>query len=263
MKPMFETGVARMWRRVVAVLVTLAVGGCGDRGIGGGGDSLLVLAASDLQLALPVIAREFEAQQGGRVQLVFGSTGNLTTQIEQGAPADVFLAANERFIARLDEGGLIDPGTRTVYAEGRLALAWLPGGPPIGSLTDLRDSRFTAIAIANPEHAPYGVAAREVLESTGLLPVVQGRLVYGENVAQALQLVQSGNADAGIVALPVVIEMSGVEHRPVDPSLHEPLRQAGAVLRDAVDPFGGERFLEFIMSDRGQEILRRFGFEAP
>jgi molybdate transport system substrate-binding protein len=260
---MFEHLVRILSWPAIAILFLATVSGCGDRGFGGGGDAVLVLAASDLQLALPEIAREFEAQQGGRVQLVFGSTGNLTTQIEQGAPADLFLAANESFIDRLDRAGLIDPGTRILYAEGRLATAWRAGGQPIQAPQALQDPRFTAISIANPEHAPYGVAAREMLESLGILGAVQGRLVFGENVAQALQLVQSGNADAGIVALPVVIGMSGIEYLPIDPSLHQPLRQAGAVLRDAVDPFGGEAFLDFIMSDAGQGILRRYGFEAP
>jgi molybdate transport system substrate-binding protein len=227
-----------------------------------------VAAAADLNFALTEIATQFAREHGQRLELVFGSSGVLARQIRDGAPFELFLSADETFVEDLADAGLTrDRGT--LYAVGRIVL-FAPAGSPLrpaegldGLARLLAAGRVTRFAIANPEHAPYGVAAREVLESTGLLPVVQGRLVYGENVAQALQLVQSGNADAGIVALPVVIEMSGVEHRPVDPSLHEPLRQAGAVLRDAVDPFGGERFLEFIMSDRGQEILRRFGFEAP
>jgi molybdate transport system substrate-binding protein len=250
-------------RAVQALLLGVLLAACGSSDRRPGGDALLVLAASDLQLALPEVVRAFEAETGQRVQTVFGSTGNLTMQIEQGAPADLFLAANEQFIDRLEEAGLVDPGTRRGYATGRLALAWREGVGPPASLADLADPRFGAIALANPEHAPYGVAGREALQAAGVWDAVQPRLVLAENVAQAVQFVQSGNADAGVVALPVVIALPGSLHAEIDPALHRPLRQVGAVLRDAVDPFAGERFLEFLVGPSGREILERYGFEAP
>jgi len=250
-------------RSAVALLVLLLLPACGAPDRAARGDALLVLAAADLQLALPEVVRAFEAETGQRVQTVFGSTGNLTMQIEQGAPADVFLSANEQFIDRLEEAGLVDPGTRRGYATGRLALTWREGIAAPASVADLADPRFGAIALANPEHAPYGGAGREVLEAAGVWDAVQQRLVLAENVAQAVQFVRSGNADAGVVALPVVIALPGSPHMEIDAALHRPLRQVGAVLRDAVDPFAGDRFLEFLVGASGREILERYGFEAP
>jgi len=255
----------RLSRRFAAASFPLLASlllGCGglDRRADG---SLLVLAASDLQFALPEIAGEFEMATGRRIQIVLGSTGNLTTQIEQGAPADVFLSANEGFLDRLDAAGLIDPGTRRVYGIGRIAAVWSADQPGVSTLDELREPRFRTLAIANPEHAPYGMAAREALRSTGVWTSVEPRLVLAENVAQAFQFVRSGNADAGIVALAVAMGVPGTPLLLVDADLHQPIRQSGAVLRDARDPFLAEEFLDFVTGDRGREILQRYGFEDP
>lgn len=241
----------------------LVLSGCGrseDAADDGAADTLLALSASDLQHALPVIAERYEALTGQSVEIVLGSTGNLATQIENGAPADVFLAANEAFVARLEEGGHVAPGSRRVYGRGRVVLTWSRSANPADSLASLLDPRFETISMANPEHAPYGMAAREALVSAGLLPLVEERLVFAENVSQAQEFVRSGNADAGLVALSVVLGDSTARYIILDESLHKPLRQAGAVISGGETEAAAE-LLDFIMGEEGQAILKQFGFE--
>jgi molybdate transport system substrate-binding protein len=228
-----------------------------------GDPPLLVLAAADLQAALPEIARHFEATTDRRVDVVLGSTGNLTMQIEHGAPGDVFLAANQSFIDRLAARDLIVPGTRRTYAIGPLVLVSARGTALPREVADLAQPVYGTVAVANPEHAPYGMAAREALQSAGVWERVQPRLVLGENIAQALQFVRTGNADAGIVALGLVVQTPGVEYQRVDAALHAPLRQTAAVLSGSSRPAQARDFLDFVMSDSGQAILRRHGFEPP
>jgi molybdate transport system substrate-binding protein len=255
-------------RRAAAPLLLALAAACapGDRERPAGEEPvppLLVLAASDLQHALPEIAAAFQARTGYGVELVLGSTGNLTTQIENGAPGDVFLAANEPFVDRLARRGMIREETRAVYALGRLAVAWRAELPPPRDAAALAAETYRTVAIANPEHAPYGAAAREVLEAAGVWQALQGRLVLAENVAQATQFVRTGNADAGVVALPVMVGQDQVPFRPLDAALHAPLRQTGAVLRDARLPELAAAFLEELTGPGGREILGRYGFGAP
>jgi molybdate transport system substrate-binding protein len=247
--------------------VLLAACGRGDAPRGGRGEAgerpLLVLAASDLQLALPEIAHAFEARTGIPVDLVLGSTGNLTTQIENGAPADVFLAADLSFVDRLERGGLVAEGSRRVYAVGRLALVWRAGAPAPADVAALASAAYRTVAIANPEHAPYGRAARQALETSEAWTAVRPRLVVGENVAQAMQFVRTGNADAGLVALGVAIGQREVPYRVVDAALHAPLRQGGAVIMESRRPADAAAFLEEVAGPAGQRVLGRYGFEAP
>jgi molybdate transport system substrate-binding protein len=257
----------RRWRRAGGVLAAALGLAAGCDGGGSGAEDaaapLLVFAASDLQVALPEVVRAFEARSGGRVDVVYGSTGLLATQIEHGAPADVFLAAHERFVDRLDRGGHVLPGSRRTYALGRLALAWAPGTPPPRSPASLRDAAYGTVAIANPEHAPYGRAAREALEAAGVWDAVRGRVVLAENVAGALQFVRTGNADAALVALGAVTGVRGVAFVPVDAALHAPLRQVAAVPRTSRQPEAARAFLDALTGAEGQAALRRYGFEPP
>ena len=254
-----------MLRTVSAAAVLLATA-CApaDRDADGATDAapLLVLAASDLQLVLPEIASAFEARTGERVEVVLGSTGNLATQIENGAPADVFLAAHEQFVERLQRGGHVHEETRRVYALGRLALVWRPGVPAPADAAALASAAYRTVAIANPEHAPYGAAARQALESAGAWETVRPRLVLAENVAQALQFVRTGNADAGIVALGTIAGQD-IPHRAVDASEHAPLRQAGVVVRGSRRPEAAAAFLAELTGPGAQEVFLRLGFEAP
>ncbi len=201
------------WRRAMslAALLLLGVGVCLASCRGPQGDSpapgpLTVSAAADLTYAFQEIGKAFEAETGHTVVFNFGSTGQLAQQIEQGAPVDVFAAANVSFIDELEQQGLILTDTKQLYARGRLAL-WLRADSPleISHIEDLTQPGVRRIAIANPDHAPYGMAAREALQAAGVWEAVQPRLVLGENVRQTLQYAETGNVDVAIVALSLCV----------------------------------------------------------
>lgn len=226
-------------------------------------EPLLVLAAADLQSALEEVRAAYVHAAGQPVTVVYGSSGLLAAQIRSGAPADLYFAADERFVDILSSGGLVREESRRTYGQGRLALAWGEGVAPVEELTELVRPDFDAVAIANPEHAPYGRAAREALQRVGAWAALEPRLVLGENVAQTLQFIRTGNADAGIVALGLVRGTGGwPHHRPIPDSLHAPLRQTGVVLRGSERPVEALRFLDFLTGPEGQEILAGYGFGA-
>ncbi|GIW05980.1 MAG: molybdate ABC transporter substrate-binding protein [Dehalococcoidia bacterium] len=227
------------------------------------GQALQVAAAADLRLALTDVARLYKDQTGHEATLIFGSTGQLTQQIEQGAPFDLFLAANESFIERLKTGGLTVPGTETRYARGRLALANSPNlDPPVTSLDQLTADSIRYIAIANPEHAPYGTAAQDALEALQLWGVLRPRLVYGENIQQAMQYVQTGQADVGIVAVSLALP-STLRWTIVPQDLHRPLDQALAILKRTRKEEEARAFVRLLLGAEGRAILEKYGFEPP
>ena len=227
-------------------------------------EPILVLAASDLQYALPELARLHQAETGDSVALVFGSTGNLAAQIDQGAPADLFFAANERFVDELAAKGRVDGDTRRMYAVGRIVIiAARETRVPLQSVADLARPELRHVAIANPEHAPYGMAAREAMMKAGVWDRVRPRLVLGENIMQAFQFVKTGNADAAVIALSVALGDTAVRYVLIPDSLHAPLRQVAAVTRDSRTPQKARAFLDFVGSERGREVMRRFGFTTP
>jgi molybdate transport system substrate-binding protein len=181
---------------------------------------LIVFAAADLGPPFKQIVPHFERATGARVTLVLGSTGVLAQQIRNGAPADVFFAANETFITTLAAESLTLRHTHALYARGRIATVTLrAGGIRLNALADLADARVKRIAIAHPQHAPYGLAARQALEATGLWKTVEPKLVFGENVQQAVQFVRSGSVDAGIVARSVA-DTPDLAWQLVDERLH-------------------------------------------
>jgi molybdate transport system substrate-binding protein len=222
-----------------------------------------VAAASDLQFAFGEIGPLFEAETGQPVIFTFGSTGNLTTQIENGAPFDILAAANVAFVDRLTAQGLTIPETQQLYAQGRIVLVVnRQAGMQATTMDDLLDPAITRIAIANPEHAPYGMAAREALQSAGVWEAVQEKLILGENVSQTLQFVQTGNAPVGIVALSIadVPEVSGTL---LPDDLHEPINQALAVIKNRPREDAARAFIDFVNSPTGREIMKRYGFLLP
>src|ERR1044071_3039862 len=162
--------------------------------------ALKVAAASDLTFAFKDLGAAYEKKTGQKVEFSFGSTGLLAKQLAEGAPFDVFAAANVSFIDDVVKAGACDASTKSDYAIGRLAM-WAPNDPkvaPPATLNDLTDKRFVKIAIANPEHAPYGKAAVEAMTAAGIYDAVKSKLVYGENVSQTLQFAQSGNAEVAM-----------------------------------------------------------------
>jgi molybdate transport system substrate-binding protein len=219
---------------------------------------LLVAAAADLAPVEVPMSQAFQKVAGIRVRFVFGASGMLRQQIAQGAPYDVFLSANQKFVTELAASGRLAPDTVRTYAYGRLGI-WSKSGA-IRELGQLRDPKLLHVAIANPVHAPYGMAAQEALESAGLWKELQSRLVYGENVRQALQFAESGNAEAVITAWSLVADRGGVL---VPEKLHQPIRQTGGMVAATAHPAEAKRFLEFLTSAEGLKILEAHGLFAP
>jgi molybdate transport system substrate-binding protein len=200
----------------------------------------------------------FRSITGRKAKFVLGASGLLARQIEQGAPYDVFLSANERFVADLAKSGRLVPASVRVYAYGRLGL-WSRDGS-LTRLEQLRDRRIVHLAMANPASAPYGAAAKELLESAGLWPAIETKVVYGENVRQALQFAESGNADAAITAWSLVFDRGGIL---LPDSGHKPIRQAGGVVAGRPNEAAAQRFLDLLASGEGRKILAAHGLGLP
>lgn len=221
---------------------------------------ILVSAASDLTGAFKEIGAMYEKETGDRVIFNFGSTGILAQQIEGGAPIDLFAAANRSYIDNLEKKGLILPDTKRLYAVGRITLATPKGAVTINSLNDLLKMKI--ISIANPSHAPYGMAAREAMEKTGVWEKVKDRIVFGENIRQVLQYLETGSVDAAIIALSVSIG-SDVNYTLIQQELHSPIEQAMAVIKGAKNQKGAREFADFIIGPKGRAVTERYGFGLP
>jgi molybdate transport system substrate-binding protein len=222
-----------------------------------------VAAAADLEGAFREIVRSFESQTGAHVVLSFAASGNLRQQIENGAPFDVFASANVAYVDELEKKGLVAAGTRRIYAQGQITL-WQRNDSPVQvtSLADLAKPEVKHVAIANPEHAPYGVAAVESLRSAGVFDAVQSKLVRGENIMEALQFVESGNAEAGIVARAISDRPDG-RWTAIDSSSHHPLNQAVCVIGSSRQQQLGQAFISFLGTPAATATLERFGFTIP
>lgn len=228
------------------------------------GPELRVAAAADLGDAFAELGRLHEARTGQKVVFSFGSTGLLAKQLKEGAPFDLFAAANVSFVDEVVTAGACDGATKALYAHGRVAV-WSKKGTvtPATSLADLADARFTRIALANPEHAPYGAAARDALEHAGLWATVQPRLVFGENVRGALQFAQSGNVEVALVALSLVVSDRENPWFLVNEALHAPLAQALVVCRRGRQVEGARKFAALVASPEGTAVMKRYGFVLP
>jgi molybdate transport system substrate-binding protein len=208
---------------------------------------LIIAAASDLAPLAPKLEQAYKE----KIRFTLASSGSLKQQIENGAPFDVFLSANEQYVKDLAAAGLVTD--TTIYAIGRIAL-WSPNGS-VASLADLRKSSVIHLAIPNPQHAPYGVAARQALESQGVWKDVEPKIVYGENVRQALQFAESGNADAVITSWTLLIGKGKL----LPAEWHSPIRQTGAVVKSSSQPDAARRFLKFLVGPEAQKILNDGG----
>ena len=224
---------------------------------------IIVAAASDLTPAFEELGKLFEQETATKVTFMFGSTGNLARQVENGAPVDLFAAANLSFIEQLEQKGLILSDTKALYARGRITL-WTraDSGLQLERLEDLTRADVKRIAIANPEHAPYGVAAREAFEKIGAWSAVESKLVLGENVRQALQYAETGNADAAIVALSLSVQSNG-RWMMIPEELHNPLDQALAVIKNSQHEQQARQFAQFINGPQGRPVMRKYGFVLP
>ncbi|MBI3947158.1 MAG: molybdate ABC transporter substrate-binding protein [Armatimonadetes bacterium] len=223
--------------------------------------AITVSSAAGLSLALPEIARDFTRKTGIRVDLNFGATQKLAAQIQQGAPVDLFVAADRASIEDLARRKLVVPGTARTYAFGRLALCVPPGSRvKLADLHNLAAPEIRRIAIANPQHAPYGVAARQALQAGGLWETLKERIVTGDTVRQAVQYVETGTVDAGIVAYSLVVT-SKLRHALVPEKLHRPIEQMVCVVRGTRREAEARRFAAFLRRE-GKGVLRRYGFRV-
>ena len=251
------------WRSrfVVAValqlLLSLAHPGCLNAA------ELTVAAAADLRFAFAEIGRAFEQETGTTVIFSFGSTGLLAKQIEQGAPFDVFAAANLTFLDKLRDRGLVIDDSRQLYARGRIVLAVSKKTRLSATqLPDLLQSGIKAIAIANPQHAPYGLAAQQAMEKLGIWDRVRPKLVYGENIRHTLQLIQTGNAEAGVIALSVA-NAPEISWTLIPDDLHAPIDQALAIIKGTRMEVQARRFIHYLNQPAGRLVMKKYGFLLP
>jgi molybdate transport system substrate-binding protein len=230
---------------------------------------ITVATAADLSTALPEIAASYTKQTGQTVKLTFGSSGNLTNQIRNGAPFDVFFSADEEYPKQLIADGLADKDTLYRYAVGRLVL-WVPNASQVNlqklGIWALLDPSIKKIAIANPAHAPYGRAAEAALRHFGIYDQIAAKLVLGENVSQAAQFVESGNAQASLIALSSALAPAMKDkgrYWIVPPDSYPALNQAAVVLSRSNHKDAARRFLEFLRSPEATSLLTRYGFSLP
>jgi molybdate transport system substrate-binding protein len=221
---------------------------------------LRIAAASDLQAALPRLGERFRIRNGIAITPTFLSSGVLAQQIKQGAPYDVFLAANESFVRGLAGGGFIRPDSVHPYARGSLVLAVFGElGDRVGSLSDLSRPEVKKIALANPETAPYGMAGKQALERAGLWDRLRPKIVVAESVRQALLYAQKGDAEAALVGR-AIADLPEVRTVEIDASLYDPIVQALGIVADSPRRADAEAFIQFILGEEGQAVLNEFGF---
>lgn len=225
-------------------------------------DEIRVAVASNFRYAIEELAPRFEKETGHEVTLIFGSTGKQFAQIQNGAPFDVFLAADELRPRMLEEDGLVVGGSRFVYAVGRLVL-WSADAEDVVDGDRLSAGNFRFLAIANPTLAPYGRAARQALLKLGVWEALHPRIVKGENVAQTYQFVVTGNAELGLIALAQIrIPGSGASgsHWEIPRTHYDPIRQQAALLADTP---ATREFSNFLRSEEALAVIRSYGYDVP
>ena len=222
---------------------------------------LHVAAAANLSNVLPELTTAFEHHAHIHVIPSYGATAQLTQQIENGAPFDVFLSADVGHIDRLLKGKFILPGSRTVYARGQLVV-WAPRRQDIHSLHDLTKSDIRAIGIAKPEMAPYGEAAVEALKNARLWDKIEKKIVYAPSIAIAKQFADTGNTEASFTALALCVGQPGAQFT-VDEKLHKPIEQALGIVAASRSQTDARAFVTFLAGPAAREILRRFGYIQP
>jgi molybdate transport system substrate-binding protein len=232
------------------------------------GKEIRIAAAADLKFAMGELSEQFERLKGTKVDVTFGSSGNFFSQIQNGAPFDLFFSADIEYLRKLEAAGLAEPGTLYEYGIGRLVI-WMPADAKVDVAKEgwkaLLDASIEKIAIANPEHAPYGRAAVAALQDSGIYERVKPKLVYGENISQAAQFVQSGSAQAGIVALSLAVSpaMRNGKRWDIPAKMYPALEQGAIVLKDAKNKDTARAFLEFVKGASSRAILAKYGFAFP
>lgn len=254
-------------RAVIGILVPLAmIASCRSQSPGAGqpeSRNLTIAAAANLTEALAEIGPTFTRKTGIHVVFSFGATADLAKQIENGAPFDVFLAADTAHVDQLERKGLLTAGTRVLYARGRLVM-WLPPGSHLKAtrIEDITAKEFERIAIAKPDVAPYGQAAVESLRALGIWDRIESKVVYAQNVSQAKQYTGTGNAEVAFIPLALVKPGEGVYFE-VAEETHAPIDQALGIVKDSPSQTAARQFVDFLLSDEGQELLVKKGYRKP
>lgn len=229
---------------------------------------ITVAAAADLQSAMQEIAADYQKENNKVVKVVYGSSGNFFQQIENGAPFDVFFSASLDYAKKLEAAGLIEPDSYYEYAKGKIVL-WVRNDSKINlgpGLRALLDPAVSKIAVANPEHAPYGQAAVAALKKEGMYETVASKLVLGENISQTASFVLSGSADAGIVALSLAMSPNMKDkgrYVEIPAGDYPEIKQACVVLKSSKNKDGARTFVSYVRGSAGTEILKRYGFDVP
>jgi molybdate transport system substrate-binding protein len=224
---------------------------------------LTIAAASNLTDAFAEIGPRFTSKTGIRVVFSFGATADLAKQIENGAPFDVFAAADSEHVEQLETKGLLTPGSRAIYARGRLVM-WLPPESKLKAerIQDITAKPFERIAIAKPDVAPYGRATVESLEALGIWNEIQSRVIYGQNVSQTKQYVATGNAEVAFIPLALVKAGEG-KYIEVSDELHRPIDQALGIVKESTKQASARKFVDFLLSPEGRELMSQNGYGTP
>lgn len=224
---------------------------------------LTIAAAANLTQAFTEIGTAFEENNDCNITFSFGSTNTLAEQIKNGAPFDIFASADDTTVEFLASEGYLISDTNALYALGRIGLATNKNSRiKITTLEDLLNPDIIKVAIANPEHAPYGIAAKEALISAGLWEQIEPKLVYGKNISETLTFITTGNAEAGIIALSLKDD-NQINFSLIPNDLHKPLKQVMAVTQTTKNQVLARQFIDFVTSAEGKKILSQYGFEAP
>jgi len=261
MRPISRTPEFLLFAVLTAVAVYVPIPRCA-------GQELTVAAAADLQFAMQDIAARFEKETGKTVKLTYGSSGNFTQQLQNGAPFDMFFSANLDYPKQLEAAGLTEPGTFYGYAKGRIVI-WVPNQSALDlsvGLKALLTPSVKKIAIANPEHAPYGKAAVAAMQKENIYEEVKDRLVLGENISQAASFVVSGAADAGIAALSLALSPTMKDkgrYAEVPNEDYPAIEQACVILKSSRNKQIARQFLAFIQTAPIATILGSYGFDVP
>jgi molybdate transport system substrate-binding protein len=257
-----------MAHKNLRTILLLAIFVCVWHPAGADAGEIKIAAAADLTFAFKDVGAQFVKQTGDTLKLSYGSSGNFFAQIQNGAPFDLFFSADVGYPQKLEAAGLAESGTIYEYASGKLVI-WVPNASKLDlgrGLATLLDPGVRKIAIANPSHAPYGVAAVAAMRHEGIYDKVKGKLVLGENIAQTAQFVQSGNADVGILALSLAVappmKDSGryIEIAPAD---YPPIIQAVVILKSSRNKELAKQFLKFLQQPETVALMARYGFSIP
>ncbi len=253
---------------VVRAFFALATILCMWRPAVAGGAEIKVAAAADLTFVFKDVAAQFENQTGSKTKLTYGSSGNFFAQIQNGAPFDLFFSADIGYPEKLEAAGLVEPGTIYEYASGKIVM-WVPNGSKLDlsrGLATLLDPGIRKIAIANPQHAPYGVAAVAAMRHAAVYDKIESKLVLGENISQTAQFVQSGNADVGILALSLALApamKNAGRYVEIPAADYPPIIQAAVILKSSRNKELANQFMKFIKQPDTVALMARYGFSIP